>query len=59
MENVLEEIRSSAFKNHFSSNSHDFRYNLVKYTRLSDEELKELREKHATSFWDLNWPANN
>lgn len=47
------------FKNHFSSNSHDFRYNLVKYTRLSDEELKELREKHDTNFWDLNWPANN
>lgn len=46
-------------QNRYSSSSSAFRYNLVKYTRLTEQELKELREKHDTNFWDLNWPANN
>ncbi|MBQ6038811.1 MAG: hypothetical protein IJL37_09110 [Bacteroidaceae bacterium] len=44
-------------QNHFSSNSHDFRFNLVKYTRMTDKELKEIREKHHTNYWDLDWNA--
>ena len=46
-------------QNHYSSNSNDFRYNLVKYTRLSDQELKDLREKHSTNFWDLDWETSS
>ena len=44
-------------QNSYSSNSHDFRFNLVKYTRMTDKELKEMREKHHTNFWDLDWNA--
>ncbi len=44
-------------QNHFSSLSYDFRFNLVKYTRMTDKELKEMREKHHTNFWDLDWDA--
>jgi len=42
-------------QNHFSSSTNDFRYNLVKFTRLTNQELKELRQKHSTNFWDLDW----
>lgn len=46
-------------QNLYSSNSNDFRFNLVKYTRLSEQELKDLREKHSTNYWDLNWSTGN
>lgn len=39
--------------NDLSSDSHDQRFNLTKYVRLTDDELKEMREKHHTNFWDL------
>ena len=41
--------------NILSSDSHDYRFNLTKYVRLTDKELKEMRKKHHTNFWDLNW----
>lgn len=46
-------------QNMYSSDSRAYRYNLVKYTRLTEQELQDLRAKHSTNFWDLNWPTGN
>ena len=46
-------------QNRYSSDSRAYRYNLVKYTRLTEQELQDLRAKHSTNFWDLNWGTGN
>lgn len=46
-------------QNMYSSDSRAYRYNLVKFIRLTEQELQDLRAKHSTNFWDLNWGTGN